>query len=192
MHTLLMDTVCTNTLTLTLQQFFNLNKSFILFKVRVGFIWLSVAITSFKKNSKSYIREWGRKSVNVTKHNTNEMCYIRISPLSYLPESRQIYLSLQASLRFLGFLSFRPLPLRDRQLAVFLPALSLYHQPADRKRELVCERASEGVTFRTLSYTLTHAQVLALPVWARWERQIIEPDKMRNAAQRGNSILEEM
>lgn len=37
-----------------------------------------------------------------------------------------------------------------------------------------------------------HAQFLARPVWARWERQIIGADKMRNAARRGNSLLEEV
>lgn len=56
--------------------------------------------------------------------------------------------------------------------------------PASRQKERsVWERVSEGVTIRTLSYTLMLAQVLALPVWARWEWQIIQTDKMRNAAQ---------
>lgn len=87
----------------------------------------------------------------------------------------------------------RPLPLSGRQLAVFLPDLiTLSPASRHRKRESVWERASEGVNFLSLSLSYTVSQVLALPVWARWEQQIIGADKLRNAAQRGNTVLEEM
>lgn len=61
------------------------------------------------------------------------------------------------------------------------PALSLYHQPTDTERESQCGGARES-----------EQHTRALPVWARWERQIIGADKMRNAARRGNAVLEEM
>lgn len=74
------------------------------------------------------------------------------------------------------------LPQRGRHISVFLLTLSVHHQPTDGES---WPKVKERLFVQPLSGR-------ALPVWARWERQIIGADKTRNVARRGNSTLVEM
>lgn len=65
---------------------------------------------------------------------------------------------------------------------VFPPSSTLSPTNRHRNRALVWERTVERVTHSC-------SRFLTLPVWARWEQQIIEADKLRNAAPRGNGVL---
>lgn len=65
---------------------------------------------------------------------------------------------------------------------VFPPSSTLLPTNRRRNRALVWERAVERVAHSCSAF-------LTLPVWARREQQIIEADKLRNAALRGNGVL---
>lgn len=55
-------------------------KSVILFKITVLFYYIAYGF-NFRENTSWYVREWGRKPVNVTKHNVTETLkhYLNIS-----------------------------------------------------------------------------------------------------------------